>query len=212
MGVNTVAADELRLLIERTERLNEEIKDLQDDRKDVFNEAKSRGFDVPTMKTVIKLRKVEPNDRRNTLAMVEIYMTVLGMSDGSLSDAAAAFMEEARRGFKPEDESEPAVDQSVPEGRLTGRNAKGPAAGLDDGEADRPPITVEDARRLGAEASRGGRPVTANPFPARDPRRAAWDEAWCQAAGTDGMDIPDFLKPPPKAAPADAKPDEGKKK
>ena len=44
---------------------------------------------------------------------------------------------------------------------------------------------------MGAEAAADGRPVTANPFPARDPRRAAWDEGWCKADGSDGMDIPE---------------------
>jgi uncharacterized protein (UPF0335 family) len=60
----TVAADELRLLIERIERLKEEIKGLNDDVSDVYGEAKARGFDTEAMKRVIKLRKMEPNARR----------------------------------------------------------------------------------------------------------------------------------------------------
>ena len=63
-----------------------------------------------------------------------------------------------------------------------------------------PPITVEDAKIMGRDAARDGKPVTSNPFPPRDLRRAAWDEAWCGELGSDGMDIPDALKPAPKAA------------
>jgi uncharacterized protein (UPF0335 family) len=62
-----------------------------------------------------------------------------------------------------------------------------------------PEPTVDDARRMGGEAAASGAPVTANPFPAFDERRAAWDESWCAHLGSDGMDIPDALKPAPKA-------------
>jgi uncharacterized protein (UPF0335 family) len=64
MPNGTVAADELRLLIERIERVKEEIKGLNDDVRDIYAEAKSRGFDTPAMKSVIKLRKMEPHTRR----------------------------------------------------------------------------------------------------------------------------------------------------
>lgn len=191
------AADQLRLFIERVERLKEEQKGLQDDVKDVFAEAKASGFDVPTMKSVMKLRKMEPHQRRSGLALIELYMTALGMSDGSLSDAAVAFLEE-RMGHPPEDE--PEVDQSV--SPPSPRPVAG-GEGAEDAPPPPPPLTVDDARRLGREAAAANKPVTANPFPARDPRRAAWDEEWCKAAGSDGMEIPVFLQPPPK-------PDEGK--
>ena len=50
--------------------------------------------------------------------------------------------------------------------------------------------TIDEAREQGREAAKEGKPVTLNPFVARDPRRAAWDEGWCMEAGSDGMDIP----------------------
>lgn len=79
VGHNSVAADELRLLIERVERLNEEIKGIQDDRKDVFTEAKSRGFDVKTMRRVIAARKVDAERRRDEEMVFETYMSALGL-------------------------------------------------------------------------------------------------------------------------------------
>jgi hypothetical protein len=51
---------------------------------------------------------------------------------------------------------------------------------------------------MGGEAAAAGKSVTANPFPARDVRRAAWDEAWCAALGSDGMDIPEAWRPTDK--------------
>ena len=55
-------------------------------------------------------------------------------------------------------------------------------------------VDIKKAREMGAEAARTNIPVIKNPFPARDPRRAAWDEAWCEECGNDGMDIPDAFK------------------
>ena len=74
-----VAADELRLLIERIERLEEEKKAIADDVKDVYGEAKARGYDPKTMRTIVRLRKMETNARQEAEAMIETYMQALGM-------------------------------------------------------------------------------------------------------------------------------------
>lgn len=74
-----VAADELRLLIERIERLDEEIKGLNDDKKDVYAEAKSRGYDTKTMRKIVALRKVDPDKRREEEAILETYLIALDM-------------------------------------------------------------------------------------------------------------------------------------
>jgi uncharacterized protein (UPF0335 family) len=79
MANGNVAADELRLLIERIERLKEEIKGLNDDVSDVYQEAKSRGFDTATMKRVIKLRKMGTAERQEAEALLDTYMSALGM-------------------------------------------------------------------------------------------------------------------------------------
>lgn len=74
------AAEQLRLLIERAERLIEERKGLNDDLKDVFAEAKSRGFDVPTMKWAIKERAIERQKREEQNALRETYAVQLGLA------------------------------------------------------------------------------------------------------------------------------------
>lgn len=58
--------------------------------------------------------------------------------------------------------------------------------------------TEEVARAKGAAAAQSGQKVTANPYPPRSPQRAWWDESWCQASGSDGMDLPAAWKPTPK--------------
>lgn len=78
-GVNTVTADELRLLIERAERLEEEKKGISEDIKDVFSEAKARGFDVKAMRKIMRIRKMNKDDFQNEEAVLETYMAALGM-------------------------------------------------------------------------------------------------------------------------------------
>jgi len=75
---DNISAQELRQLIERAERLIEERKGIQDDLKDVFSEAKSRGFDVPTMKWAIKQRAKERHKREEEEALQETYQLALG--------------------------------------------------------------------------------------------------------------------------------------
>jgi uncharacterized protein (UPF0335 family) len=79
LAEGSIAADELRLLIERIERLEEDKKGVVDDIKDVYGEAKARGYDPKTMRTVIRLRKMENHARQEQEAMVETYMQALGM-------------------------------------------------------------------------------------------------------------------------------------
>lgn len=77
-GAN-VAADQLRLFIERIERLEEEKKGIADDVKDVYAEAKSTGYDVKTMKSIVRLRKMEKNARMEAEALLETYKSALGL-------------------------------------------------------------------------------------------------------------------------------------
>ena len=85
MSEGSVAADQLRLLIERIERLEEEKKGINDDIKDVYLEGKATGFDAKMMREIIRLRKMDPNDRREMQAVLETYLSALGMS-GRQSD------------------------------------------------------------------------------------------------------------------------------
>lgn len=79
MGGGRVAADELRLLIERAERLEEEKKGIADDIKDVMAEAKSRGYDAKAIKKIITIRKKKKEEYQEEEAILETYMHALGM-------------------------------------------------------------------------------------------------------------------------------------
>ena len=74
------ADDRLRLLIERIERLEEEKKGISDDIKDVYMEGKATGYDVKAMRQVVRIRKMKPDDRKEQEAILEVYLTALGIS------------------------------------------------------------------------------------------------------------------------------------
>ncbi len=74
-----VTADELRQFIERFEQLEEEKKDITEQQKEVMAEAKGRGYDTKIMRKVIKLRKQSPDERAEEEAVLDIYLTALGM-------------------------------------------------------------------------------------------------------------------------------------
>jgi uncharacterized protein (UPF0335 family) len=75
----SVAADELRLLIERVERLEEEKKGISDDIRDVYGEAKARGYDAKIMRQIVRLRKMEAHDRQEMDAILETYRAALNV-------------------------------------------------------------------------------------------------------------------------------------
>ena len=77
---DNVSADQLRLFIERIERLEEEKRGLQDDIKDVYAEAKSTGFDPKTMRRVVALRRMEKHHRDEADALLETYRNALGLN------------------------------------------------------------------------------------------------------------------------------------
>ncbi|MEL6735038.1 MAG: DUF2312 domain-containing protein [Pseudomonadota bacterium] len=79
MSDTSVARDQLRTIVERIERLEEEKKAIADDIKDVYAEAKGNGFDVKTLRTVVRLRKVEAQERQEQEAMLGLYLSALGM-------------------------------------------------------------------------------------------------------------------------------------
>jgi uncharacterized protein (UPF0335 family) len=75
-----IAAEQLRLFIERIERLEEEKKGMADDIRDVYNEAKSTGYDVKTMRSIVRLRKMEKHARDEAEALLETYKAALGLA------------------------------------------------------------------------------------------------------------------------------------
>jgi uncharacterized protein (UPF0335 family) len=76
---DNVAADQLRLFIERVERLEEEKKGIADDVSDVYAEAKAQGYDTKTMRAIVRLRRMEKNARQEADALLETYRAALGI-------------------------------------------------------------------------------------------------------------------------------------
>jgi uncharacterized protein (UPF0335 family) len=79
-ATETVAGEQLRLFIERIERLEEEKHDIADDIRDVYAEAKANGYDTKIMRQVIRLRRMETYARQEADALLETYRKALGLS------------------------------------------------------------------------------------------------------------------------------------
>lgn len=178
---------------------------------DAFQAAAAAGFDPKTLKVVLKLRKMTPEQRRERRALEAIYMATLGMLEGdSLPDVARRRPDEKdeerqpdRGASKPPDESsEPDAGESKREPPTEETPARPP---------EQPPLIVKDpeeARQEGADAAAAGKRIYDNPYRAGDPCRAAWDEGWCAQQKSHGMETPAAYqrrsaKPPDK----DEKPD-----
>jgi uncharacterized protein (UPF0335 family) len=74
-----VAADRLRSIVDRIERLEEERKALASDIKDIYAEAKSAGFDVKVLRQLIRIRKQEANEVEEQETLLDVYRRALGM-------------------------------------------------------------------------------------------------------------------------------------
>lgn len=71
--------DQIRSIVERVERLEEDKKTISDDIKDVYAEAKGHGYDVKALRTIVRIRRQDPNDRAEQETILETYMHALGM-------------------------------------------------------------------------------------------------------------------------------------
>ncbi|WP_164115560.1 DUF2312 domain-containing protein [Sphingorhabdus sp. Alg239-R122] len=80
MSDANVTSEQLRLFIERIERLEEEKKGIADDIRDVYAEAKAVGYDPKIMRQVVRLRKMEPHDRQEMEAILDTYKSALGIA------------------------------------------------------------------------------------------------------------------------------------
>lgn len=211
-GQNKPSSEYLNDLFERVEKIRQRKKDCGTEEGAVFAEAKAKGYDVATLKRLLKLRAMKPSDRDDQDALTDIYMDVTGMARQPSLFRAAGLMTvdvaareqvlDAFRNFVP-DKGDVIIRFEGAPVRLW-RNANGdvqiedwkepsgfePSTG---GLKSRPPAQpipdVDDAgaRQLGEQAFRDDRPVTSNPFPANDGRRREWDRGWRDASGGDGM-------------------------
>ena len=73
------AKDQLKAIIERIERLEEEKKTTSDDIREVYAEAKGNGFDTKALRSIVRLRKLDTDERREQQEVLETYMHALGM-------------------------------------------------------------------------------------------------------------------------------------
>ena len=88
MSSSGVAGDRLRSFVERIERLEEEIKALSDDKKDIYVEAKGEGFDAKILREVVRLRKQDDKERDEHDSLLDVYMHALETAGPALADAA----------------------------------------------------------------------------------------------------------------------------
>jgi uncharacterized protein (UPF0335 family) len=86
----SVAVDQLRSFVERIERLDEEIKGLNDDKRDVYAEAKGNGYDVKALKEIVRIRRRDPGEVAESSTILATYMQALNMTFELPTAAAAA--------------------------------------------------------------------------------------------------------------------------
>lgn len=80
MSEHGVAKDQLRSIIDRIERLEEEKKTISDDISEVYAEAKGNGFDAKILRQVVRIRKIDKSERQEQEAILDLYMHALGMA------------------------------------------------------------------------------------------------------------------------------------
>jgi uncharacterized protein (UPF0335 family) len=167
------------------ERLEARKADVSEHLKEGFARAKSDGFDPAILRVVMKLRKLSPSQRRERRALEAIYLAELGMLDGDpLTDEARRRLDGAPAdppAESPETEPDPdAENDDAPSPTLT-----------------QPSLVLKEpseARQEGMDAAEAGKRIYDNPYPAGDPCRAAWDEGWCAARKSHGMEFPDAYR------------------
>ena len=76
-GPDGVAGDQLRAFVERIENIEEEIRSLTEDKKEIFAEAKGKGFDVKILKEIIRIRRQDQEERQEHESLLEVYLHAL---------------------------------------------------------------------------------------------------------------------------------------
>lgn len=214
-GQNKPVGDYLNSALEKIERLKEEQKDIGDDIKAVFAEAKAKGYNTKVMRRLLKYRAMKPSDRDDEDAILDIYLDVTGMARQPSLFRAAGMMAvdiaareqvlDAFRKFVPVKgdviirfDGAPVRLWRDQDGEVHVEDWKEPE-NLDilppekkgrkrpGPSAPVPALNEDEARALGAQAFRIDKPITSNPFPPADKRRREWDRGWRDASGSDGM-------------------------
>ena len=195
-------AQSLRSFVDRLVHLEEERKQLAADIKEVKSEARSQGFDVKVIAQMVRESMMDEEQRaaqREHEEICEVYRANLGMLRGTPLGDAARKRAAAKPPKKEPDEPDEPDDDGPPD--EPGQEAPDASAPPTDGEPAMPPEDVEAARERGRTAGLTGEKIFANPYVNGDPRRAAWDEGWCQGSGSDGMEVPEAWRRRPKPKP-----------
>lgn len=189
IGHNSIAADRLRSLIERIERLEYEKRALADDIREVYAEAKGEGFDVKTMRQVVRLRKLDKADRDEQEALLDVYKSALGMlADTPLGRAAMRAVDKVAeiRDSAPVEIDEPeAVDDAPsddgdPSEAVEPETAETPVdnAAEKDDLLDIPEHLRRTPDKEGRRACEDGIPEHANPYIVGTPEHGQWAKGW----------------------------------
>jgi uncharacterized protein (UPF0335 family) len=80
IGHNVVAKDQIKAIIERVERMEEEKKTISDDIRDVYKEASGNGLDVKALRTIVRMRKQDASERAEQEAILDMYLHAMGMA------------------------------------------------------------------------------------------------------------------------------------
>ncbi len=83
-----ISNGQLKAIVERIERLEEEKKTIAGDIKEVYSEAKGNGFDIKILRKIISLRKLDADERQEQEAIIDLYMAALGMQPSLFDEAA----------------------------------------------------------------------------------------------------------------------------
>jgi uncharacterized protein (UPF0335 family) len=89
-GSGDVAGDQLRSIVERIEHIEEEIKELTESKKEIYAEAKSNGFDVKTLREVIRIRKQDREEREEQESLLDAYLRAIETAPAAGKTAKAA--------------------------------------------------------------------------------------------------------------------------
>jgi len=98
-----VAGDQLRTIVERIERIEEEIKELNEGKKEIYLEAKGNGFDVKVLRQVIRIRKQDQQERDELETLLELYLQAI--SGAKVKPAAEARRSGSRSGKADEQDA-----------------------------------------------------------------------------------------------------------
>lgn len=188
-GTQSHPSERLVRLVQALEHLAQVKADAAERLTEAFEAAQTKGFDTTTLKVVLKLRKLSPGQRQERRALEAIYMAALGMLEGeALPEAARRRLD--GQATKPAPAPAPTPPADGKSAAAEPRPSDPPAPSRIEPQPPLPLKTADEARAEGAEAATAGKRIYDNPYPAGDPCRAAWDEGWCAARKSHGMEPP----------------------